>query len=159
MKRLFALLIATLLLAGCRDKENQCRGVTPWASTEISWTDYNSVSDARNYFYCHDSTIMEHYKDTVLVCAYLYPLGGNINSQYYYLVDDTNIVDEDHRITAGNYHEAVDLTKKYNLVCQLWSLEPKFYQVRHGFRGADPLYTHCCPWIYHLEIISMTIAE
>ena len=66
------LFVASILLivCGCK-KAKQCEHGSPYAPFELSWTDYNSLDSVREYFNCHDSTLILHHHDTVMVKGYV----------------------------------------------------------------------------------------
>lgn len=70
-KLLIPLLVLPLLSVGCTEKPTGCVEYAP-EDANISWTDYNSVSDVMNYFHCHKKTSALHNGDTLkikgLVC-------------------------------------------------------------------------------------------
>lgn len=71
MKKISSIVfMGVLLLVSC-DKSVTCK-YEPFApaGAEISWTGYNSVSDLINYFHGHDSTLLQHDKDTIRVYGY-----------------------------------------------------------------------------------------
>lgn len=69
MKRiLLFVFIFCLMMAGC-NKTKQCEEYAPaWAS--VSWTDYNTVKQVRDYFACHSATLNSHLGDTIKICGY-----------------------------------------------------------------------------------------
>lgn len=62
--------IGVLLLVSC-DKPVTCK-YEPFApaGAEISWTDYNSVTDLITYFRGHDSTLLHHKGDIIKAYGY-----------------------------------------------------------------------------------------
>lgn len=73
MKRIMtisALVVACLMATGC--KEEQCEPYAPQGE-EISWTEYNSMSDVCDYFTCHMKTWEMHVGDTFKAIGYIPP--------------------------------------------------------------------------------------
>lgn len=71
MKKLLLIIFTeTILLVSC-EKPTKCV-YEPYApeSAEISWTDYNSVTDLINFFQRHDSTLLQYDKDTIMAYGY-----------------------------------------------------------------------------------------
>lgn len=97
--------IAGLMAAGC-EKTRKCE--SPYAPFEISAKEYNTVHSVVDYFTCHDSTILRHEDDTILICGYI--VGKDI---FYYLVDDTNNIESPYLLPYHDNTYTTDCTKKY----------------------------------------------
>ncbi len=124
------LIFATCLMIGCKpDKCNQssldgplpddcydCQWYAP-ASATISWTDYNTVMEARSRFTCHKETLKENEGKTLKIKGWLY---WGCNSEWtpdymcdFYVADGSNwlyLTDKrDH--TGGNQLFSILLNK------------------------------------------------
>lgn len=104
-KTILIFALAGLLAVGC-EKTKKCD--SPFAPFEISTTEYNSVHSVIDYFNCHDSTLLQHDEDSVLICGYIVE-----KDIYYYLVDDRNDVKSPYLIQYIDYTYTTDCTKKY----------------------------------------------
>lgn len=80
--RTVALITVLGMVASC-DKPVTCK-YEPFApaGAEISWTDYNSVTDLITYFRGHDSTLLRHVGDTIKAYGYYrwVNFGGRLGS-------------------------------------------------------------------------------
>ena len=66
-------------LVACKDNytaKDRCDGYDVPERTELSKTDYNTVSQVWTY-YCNYETAKAHRNDTVLICGYVQTLGNN----------------------------------------------------------------------------------
>lgn len=139
------LIIAVLacFLYGC-EKQKSCSG-SPFSPIEISWTECNDVKSVVEYFKCHDSTIVQHKRDSVLVCGYI-----TLYNQGCWLVDDTNNIDTNYSICFSEYLDSynMDFTKKYYIktkprpVYRFWDKNPCcLYEMMYSLFSCRILYT------------------
>ncbi len=78
----FLLLAATsLTMSGCA--EEVCKLYAP-ADKEISWTDYNTVTEVNDYFECYQETYRMHIGDTMKVMGYLIPGTWGVSVPFNY---------------------------------------------------------------------------
>lgn len=67
------------MATGC--KENQCGDfAADWR--EISWTDYNTIDEVFDYFYCHPETAKMHIGDTFSFSGYILPESKDPNIEF-----------------------------------------------------------------------------
>lgn len=201
MKRLFLksekmkvvllfLSVSLFVFAGCGGKEQSCKGVTPWASnTILMWeagdpnadslfyaadaTDFNSVYDVTEFLNCHDSTLLENYRNYIPICGFLvdfdtFPIDEYPDTRIVrsYLVDDTNAYDEKHRVDIQYYIKndgslpaylsgEIIPGEKYYLLTMLWTLDPNMYDNREELPTLYSSSDSCCPWFYHLLLLKI----
>lgn len=133
--------VATLATS-CKDqeKESVCKEISPFASFEISWDDYNTVDEFRRYFDCHDSTILIHDYDTVRIKGYLVYLQG-IGC---FLRDSLIDTDTNSWLYVGSIWDVTIDTSKmsYGSYIFLNGYEPRLYPYFHK---------QCCDWGYTLK--------
>ena len=115
-KFLIPLLPLLVLLAGCKEKPSGCVEYAP-ADANISWTDYNSVSNVVKYFRCHENTLNQHLGDTLMLIGYLRL------SSILEIVDDT-ISSEDNRIMILPLYDApypypIDTVRPCKMIAKL----------------------------------------
>lgn len=94
-KALLIIFAEAILLLSC-EKPTGCN-YEPFApdEAEISWTDYNSVTDLKNYFQGHDSTLLQHEKDTIKAYGYFRWVElGNYNGGAPFLMSSPNYSSE-----------------------------------------------------------------
>lgn len=79
MKRIVFIIIVLIGLGtvGCEKKivGDECPGCTTCfapTNASVSWTEYNKTAELWAYFNNHDSTLMQHIGDTILLCGWVY---------------------------------------------------------------------------------------
>lgn len=125
MRKIFISLIIAIvsLLAGC--KPDKCSGYyidgdcydcqlrAPISDT-VSWTDYNTVNEARTYFYCHKETIMENIGREFNLTGYLY-WGGSDSDWVPIYMDEDRVGDLTNWVYLTDNENHADGSKLFSL--------------------------------------------
>ena len=181
MKRIIiisALAVACLIVVGC--KEEQCdwaayngSGANPCDEGEgspcedyppegvaISWNDYNTVGELRNFFVCHRETLKEHDGDTVMLAGWLY-WGDNEGEwtpdytvshsiqQWAYLTDNADHSGGHHTISVSTENVGLQIDgDKDAFFNEKWCINGIIHSYNLGTGG-------CCSYEPVIEIIEV----
>lgn len=162
----FSLLVASLLVVGCGDKDDKCslsEGVDgevlpdecydcQWYASrtpDLSDTGFNTVTDLRDCYACHRETLKEDIGDTLRLTGWLYwggtdnewqpgYMAGNIGS-IVYLTDSEEHLDGHHVFRVG-----LDSRMKEKFQTNFDELLGKKWYVTGILRGWDLHVGGCC---------------
>ena len=179
MKRIMimsALVVACLMATGCKhdkcendlndldgaslpDECYDCQWTAPENAT-LSWNDYNTVGELRNFFVCHRETLKEHDGDTVMLAGWLY-WGDNEGEwtpdytvshsiqQWAYLTDNADHSGGHHTISVSTENVGLQIDgDKDAFFNEKWCIKGIIHSYNLGTGG-------CCSYEPVIEIIEV----